>query len=757
MESLIKTLVVASLLIGMSRVSPVKISGALNISAIRVDDQKDDLQLNISWNPGLGENDDDGGGDGHGGYNLYDVKVWHIATERCMIQPTLFVNQQNLTCAPIHIETEITSVVMPPDPTVHKKHECIIMPHCTYNITVQHLDFKWYSNEIFHVPECVEGVCSCYYKNWLPGITAATVISGNRLTVSWFLQYENASAADLPDDVELQHVDITVWQIDQKGRPWDGRDRTKKLSANDTGNWTFVMDDIVGNEEELVTQVKLFDSRRCYTEAELITDFISKEKLDTTPADCTGTDCQCQVQKRTSNFSVHTHMEGQNMIVNWSLEQSANNGARTAEPNLVRLSLDGPERGNVLTKAVRWNEQPVLLNFAQQDAVGASLILRSTMVDANGCEVNALPLSVLVPASSSFQLHFIHLAVLSLVLIGIGGVLYGCILLKRKQNPRRFKRNWRTSHEMSSSHHQPGLIQMEENRLYTDWEIIEARTKGEADLLEVPHSSLRIGREIGKGAFGRVFIASASKLPNCIGPKLVAVKQLKKCPKRMPEFEEFLDEISMMKRVGKHPNIVTLLGCCTVKEPLTMIMEYIGCGDLLEYLRKIRAKHLARVARLEGNVTPTPETISLPRSSSNNSSSTVFGPMLKYMDVVHTSSSTSDISYITQPDTVLRPSLTESNMYTTLSGSNEPSKEHASLEYLLDHKELHDFARQIACGMKHLEEKKITHRDLAARNILIDEKKTLKISDFGLSRSGIYVNTRNKKVSMLLLCQVLKI
>lgn len=37
-------------------------------------------------------------------------------------------------------------------------------------------------------------------------------------------------------------------------------------------------------------------------------------------------------------------------------------------------------------------------------------------------------------------------------------------------------------------------------------------------------------------------------------------------------------------------------------------------------------------------------------------------------------------------------------------------------------------------------------RDLAARNILIDENKTLKISDFGLSRTGIYVNTKNKKV-----------
>lgn len=41
-----------------------------------------------------------------------------------------------------------------------------------------------------------------------------------------------------------------------------------------------------------------------------------------------------------------------------------------------------------------------------------------------------------------------------------------------------------------------------------------------------------------------------------------------------------------------------------------------------------------------------------------------------------------------------------------------------------------------------------THSDLAARNILIDEHKTLKISDFGLSRSGIYVNTRNKKVPL---------
>lgn len=47
------------------------------------------------------------------------------------------------------------------------------------------------------------------------------------------------------------------------------------------------------------------------------------------------------------------------------------------------------------------------------------------------------------------------------------------------------------------------------------------------------------------------------------------------------QLEEFLGEISTMKRVGKHQNVVRLLGFCTLEQPLMMIMEFVPCGDLV--------------------------------------------------------------------------------------------------------------------------------------------------------------------------------
>ena len=52
--------------------------------------------------------------------------------------------------------------------------------------------------------------------------------------------------------------------------------------------------------------------------------------------------------------------------------------------------------------------------------------------------------------------------------------------------------------------------------------------------------------------------------------------------------EEFLHEIEQMKLLGAHPNIVSLVGCCTLQEHKFLVIEYVPFGDLLQWLRHRR-------------------------------------------------------------------------------------------------------------------------------------------------------------------------
>ena len=52
--------------------------------------------------------------------------------------------------------------------------------------------------------------------------------------------------------------------------------------------------------------------------------------------------------------------------------------------------------------------------------------------------------------------------------------------------------------------------------------------------------------------------------------------------------EEFLHEIELMKLLGAHQNIVSLVGCCTLQDQKFLVIEYVPFGDLLQWLRRRR-------------------------------------------------------------------------------------------------------------------------------------------------------------------------
>lgn len=53
---------------------------------------------------------------------------------------------------------------------------------------------------------------------------------------------------------------------------------------------------------------------------------------------------------------------------------------------------------------------------------------------------------------------------------------------------------------------------------------------------------------------------------------------------------QFLDEIDLMKQVGKHQNVLSFLGCWTTTEPFFLVIEYVAHGDLLHWLRGKRTQ-----------------------------------------------------------------------------------------------------------------------------------------------------------------------
>ncbi|XP_007529260.1 tyrosine-protein kinase Fer isoform X2 [Erinaceus europaeus] len=104
------------------------------------------------------------------------------------------------------------------------------------------------------------------------------------------------------------------------------------------------------------------------------------------------------------------------------------------------------------------------------------------------------------------------------------------------------------------------------------------------------HEDVTLGELLGKGNFGEVYKGILKD------KTAVAVKT---CKEDLPQELKikFLQEAKILKQYD-HPNIVKLIGVCTQRQPIYIIMELIPGGDFLSFLRKkkddIKPKQLVK-------------------------------------------------------------------------------------------------------------------------------------------------------------------
>ncbi|XP_021702029.1 vascular endothelial growth factor receptor 1 isoform X3 [Aedes aegypti] len=293
----------------------------------------------------------------------------------------------------------------------------------------------------------------------------------------------------------------------------------------------------------------------------------------------------------------------------------------------------------------------------------------------------------------------------------------------------------------------------------------------QADLLpykseyEFPKEKLKLGKQLGAGAFGVVMKAIASGIMVNEDETVVAVKMVKKQTDN-EVMRALISELKIMVHLGQHLNVVNLLGAVTkniAKRELMVIVEYCRFGNVQNFLLKHRPYFIDQVNTETGEIDSTIDTNKLRWSAAGytyNSNSTAYPKNhlnskgyvrhsgIQNMAMVD--SCNTEATIMTSVDGYDLNTADTANNTVNSGNSNEPLWRS---NYGMDYKgparavtttDLVCWASQVASGMEYLGSRRVLHGDLAARNILLCDDNVVKICDFGLARS-MYKSENYKK------------
>ncbi|XP_071035506.1 vascular endothelial growth factor receptor 3 [Parasteatoda tepidariorum] len=268
---------------------------------------------------------------------------------------------------------------------------------------------------------------------------------------------------------------------------------------------------------------------------------------------------------------------------------------------------------------------------------------------------------------------------------------------------------------------------------------------------EFPKERLKLGKTLGQGAFGRVVKAEAIGLVDGEATTTVAVKMLKDGAD-MEQRKALIAELKILIHIGKHVNIVNLLGAVTKnigKGELYVIVEYCCYGNLRHFLLKHKGSYLNQLdhRQLDASLPASPL---FKDNMLGMDNPTYRQQSLNYADLAHhqgVNDSGTGISVFTSPS----GSTTTSERYLRSAFSLPSSTEdNWNEEAGITTCDLLCFAFQCARGMEYLASRKLIHRDLAARNVLLAKDNVVKICDFGLAKDCYKYSNYIKKTSGLL-------